>query len=131
MLAYEQGDAAMDWLIAAFGFVARARMLDAAGRLAHGELLAGESVIMLAAPTDDYESPKTVAERYEPAKRWRRKPWIFNGVLVYVDDIDAHLQRAKHHGAKILSEIEDGPPGRRYRAEDLEGQRWFFIQRAA
>lgn len=131
MLAYEQGDAAMDWLIAAFGFVERARMLDAAGRLAHGELLAGESVIMLAAPTEDYESPKTVVERYEPAKRWRRKPWIFNGVLVYVDDIDAHLQRASDHGATILSGIEDGPPGRRYRAEDLEGQRWFFIQKAA
>jgi PhnB protein len=121
----------MDWLIAAFGFVERARILDAAGRLAHGELLAGESVIMLAAPTLEYQSPKNVAERYEPARQWRTVPWIFNGVLVYVDDVDAHFKRAKAHGARILSEIEDGGPGRRYRAEDLEGQRWFFIQRAA
>ena len=131
MLAYEQGAAAMEWLIAAFGFVERARMLDAAGRLAHGELLAGESVIMLAAPTPEYQSPKTVAEHYEPARNWRDMPWIFNGVLVYVDNVDAHFRRAKAHGARILSEIEDGPPGRRYRAEDFEGQRWFFIQRTS
>jgi hypothetical protein len=29
----------------------------------------------------------------------------------------------------ILSEPEEGPPGRRYRAEDLEGHRWYFFQR--
>lgn len=33
--------------------------------------------------------------------------------------------------SSVVPIIEDGPPGRRYRAEDLEGQRWFFIQRAA
>ena len=27
----------------------------------------------------------------------------------------------------ILSELEDGPPARRYRAEDLEGHRWMFM----
>src|SRR6185436_20854371 len=32
-------------------------------------------------------------------------------------------------GATILSEIEEGPPGRRYRAEDLEGHRWFFFEK--
>jgi PhnB protein len=34
------------------------------------------------------------------------------------------LIRATAAGAMILSEIEEGPPGRRYRAEDLEGHRW-------
>ena len=29
----------------------------------------------------------------------------------------------------ILSDIEEGPPGRRYRAEDFEGHRWFFFER--
>jgi uncharacterized glyoxalase superfamily protein PhnB len=50
-------------------------------------------------------------------------------VLVYVDDIDDHYKRAKDAGANILSEPEEGPPGRRYRAEDLEGHRWMFMQR--
>jgi len=56
-------------------------------------------------------------------------PWIIDGVLVYVDDLDSHFARAKAAGAAILSEIEDDPPGRRYRAEDLEGHRWFFFER--
>jgi uncharacterized glyoxalase superfamily protein PhnB len=56
-------------------------------------------------------------------------PWVIDGVLVYVDDIDAHFARAAAAGAIILSEIEEGPPGRRYRAEDPEGHRWFFLER--
>jgi uncharacterized glyoxalase superfamily protein PhnB len=46
---------------------------------------------------------------------------------VYVADVDAHFERAKREGATILSELEDGFPGRRYRAEDLEGHRWMFM----
>jgi uncharacterized glyoxalase superfamily protein PhnB len=57
-------------------------------------------------------------------------PWIVDGVLVYVDDVDAHYDRAKKAGATILSPLEDGGHGRRYRAEDLEGHRWMFMERS-
>ena len=40
-----------------------------------------------------------------------------------------NFARAKAAGATILSDIEQGPPGQRYRAEDIEGNRWFFFQR--
>jgi uncharacterized glyoxalase superfamily protein PhnB len=50
-------------------------------------------------------------------------PNIIDGVLVYVDDLDAHFDRVKAAGAKIISNIEEGSPGRRYRVEDLEGHR--------
>jgi len=56
-------------------------------------------------------------------------PYIIDGALVYVADVDAHFARAKREGAAILSELESGPPARRYRAEDLEGHRWMFMQR--
>jgi uncharacterized glyoxalase superfamily protein PhnB len=56
-------------------------------------------------------------------------PWIIDGVLVFVDQLERHCAQAKAAGATILSEIEEGPPGRRYRAEDLEGHRWFFFER--
>jgi uncharacterized glyoxalase superfamily protein PhnB len=56
-------------------------------------------------------------------------PYIIDGVLVYVDDIDAHFERAKAAGAAILSPVEQGQEGKRYRAEDLEGHRWMFMQR--
>jgi uncharacterized glyoxalase superfamily protein PhnB len=39
-----------------------------------------------------------------------------------------HFKRATAAGATILSGIEEDPPGRRYRAEDLEGHRWFFFE---
>jgi len=54
---------------------------------------------------------------------------MIDGVLVYVDDLQAHFTQAKHAGATILSEIENDESGRRYRAEDPEGHRWFFPQR--
>jgi uncharacterized glyoxalase superfamily protein PhnB len=129
MISYEDGVAALEWLIKAFGFRERTRMCDDTGRLMHGELEAGDGLIMLASPTPDYEAPKRHRERCERARRWSAVLWVIDGVLVLVDDIEAHFERAKASGAAILSEIEDGPPGRRYRAEDLEGHRWFFIER--
>jgi uncharacterized glyoxalase superfamily protein PhnB len=128
MLAYEDGVAALEWLARAFGFRERARMLDDEGRLTHGELEAGSGVIMLATPTPDYECPKRHRETCERARRWHAAPWVIDGVLVYVEDVDAHYERARREGAVILSEPEDGFPGRRYRAEDLEGHRWMFLQ---
>jgi PhnB protein len=130
MLAYEDGFAALDRLAMAFGFRERKRMAGPDGRLAHGEMEAGGGLIMLASPTPDYECPRRHRERGEAAKRWSAVPWVIDGVLVYVEDVDAHYQRAKAAGATILSEPESGFPGRRYRAEDLEGHRWFFLQRS-
>jgi PhnB protein len=129
MLAYEDGVAAMDWLCKAFGFAEKARMLDEHGKLAHGELTFGTGIIMLASPTKDYQSPRHHRQVCDVAARWYQSPYIFNGVLVFVPDIEAHYQQAKAHGTTILSEIERGGPGPRYRVEDLEGHRWMFIER--
>ena len=129
MISYEDGAAAMDWLATAFGFHERTRMIGRDGRLSHGEMEAGGGLVMLATPGPDYRSPKRHRETCEQARKWSAVPWIVDGVLVYVDDLDAHFARAKAAGANILSEIEEGPPGRRYRAEDLEGHRWFFFER--
>jgi PhnB protein len=91
---------------------------------------AGDGLIMLATPTPDYRSPRHHRESCEDARKWSTVPWIVDGVLVYVDDVDAHYERAKRAGATMLSELDDGPDGRRYRAEDLEGHRWMFVQPA-
>lgn len=129
MLSYEDGPAAMDWLAGAFGFRERTRMVSPEGTLAHGEMEAGGGVIMLATPGPDYQSPKRHRENCEQARQWSAVPWVVDGVLVVVDDVAAHFARAKAAGAVILSDVEEGPPGRRYRAEDLEGHRWFFLER--
>jgi uncharacterized glyoxalase superfamily protein PhnB len=129
MIAYEDGIAALEWLARAFGFREIERRTTPDGRLSHGEMAAGDGVIMLASPTPDYESPKTHRTTCDRAARWLSVPWIVDGVLVYVDDLDAHAARAEAAGAVMLSGIEDGGPGRRYRVEDLEGHRWFFFER--
>ena len=130
MLTYENGPAVMDWLAAAFGFQETARWLDDAGRLTHGEMVTGSGRIMLAAATPGYESPKHHREHCDAARAWSDTPWVIDGVLVYVANVDQHYARAKQVGATILSELEDSGPGRRYRAEDIEGHRWMFLQRA-
>jgi uncharacterized glyoxalase superfamily protein PhnB len=129
MLSYEDGPAALDWLAEAFGFQEVARMLNPDGTLSHGEMLVGAGRIMLATPTQAYESPRRHAEHCEQTRAWMQVPWVINGVLVYVDDIDAHYARAARAGATMLTGIERGGPGSRYRAADLEGQRWMFMQR--
>ena len=128
-LAYEDGVAALDWLREAFGFRELARMTGPDGRLAHGEMQAGDGLIMLASPSPEYQGPRRHRETCEQARRWSVDPWIIDGVLVVVEDLDDHLRRAQAAGATILTGIEEGPPGRRYRVEDLEGHRWFFFER--
>jgi uncharacterized glyoxalase superfamily protein PhnB len=130
MIAYEDGNAAMDWLIEAFGFVEADRRISPDGVLAHGELEVGEGIIMLATPTPDYQGPKHHRENCEVARKWSRVPYIIDGVLVQVDDVEAHCDRARAAGAVILSEPETTDDGRRYRAEDLEGHRWMFEEKA-
>jgi uncharacterized glyoxalase superfamily protein PhnB len=129
MIAYEDGPGAMDWVARAFGFQERTRMLDPSGRLTHGEMETGGGLIMLATPSPDYESPRHHRESCERADQWSSVPWVIDGALVYVDDVEAHHRRAVEAGARMLSELEDGGPGRRYRAEDIEGHRWMFMQR--
>jgi len=130
MISYEDGMAALDWLHRAFGFRETARLAAPDGRLSHGEMAAGDGLIMLASPTPDYRGPKRHRDVCEQARRWSAVPWIIDGVLVYVDNLEEHFARAKAAGAMILSDIESGPPGKRYRAEDLEGHRWFFFEKS-
>jgi uncharacterized glyoxalase superfamily protein PhnB len=47
-------------------------------------------------------------------------------MFVYVDDVDAHCERARKHGATITSEPGNQHGTRSYRAMDPEGHRWIF-----
>jgi PhnB protein len=129
MIAYRDGPGAMDWLSDAFGFREQARWLSDDGVLEHGEMVAGGGLIMLATPTPDYEGPRQHRAHCDAAAAWSRAPWVIDGVLVIVDDIESHFDRAQGAGATLLSTIEDGPEDSRlYRAEDVEGHRWMFME---
>src|SRR5688572_33359636 len=111
MLAYEDGIAAMDWLCDVFGFSIKSKMLDENGKLTHGELVLGNGIVMLSSPTNEYQSPKHHRQVCDLAAKWYQVPYIINGILILVDDVEMHYQRAKERGATILSAIETGGPG--------------------
>ena len=130
MLAYENPAAALDWLAQAFGFVERTRITMPDGSIGHAEMAVGDNgLIMLATPSPHYRSPATHRRECELAAKWLEVPYVVDGVLVNVDDVEAHRRRAEEAGAAMLSGIEDAPHGRLYRAEDLEGHRWMFMER--
>ena len=129
MLAYEDTAAAIDWLTRAFGFEEHGRryvMED--GTIGHAELSIDVELVMLATPNREYQSPKTHRESCPAARSWLDNPWVIDGLLVLVDDLDSHHARALEAGAVVIRPPEEGPDGRLYTAEDLEGHRWMFGQ---
>jgi uncharacterized glyoxalase superfamily protein PhnB len=130
MLSFEDVGAAAEWLARAFGFRERLRYTEGDGRVTHAELELGDGVVMLGNPGPDYQSPARHRQVCAHARRWSAVPFVIDGVHVFVDDVDAHFERARAAGATILSELEDTPFGdRHYRVEDIEGHRWMFGQR--
>jgi uncharacterized glyoxalase superfamily protein PhnB len=128
-IGYEDCAAAADWLTRAFGF-AELERFDDGGTVSHVTLRAGDGLIFLGHPGLSYVNPLHLRERCDAAARMYNVPWVVDGAWVAVDDVDAHFERARAAGARMLSGLEDSPHGRRYRAEDLEGHRWMFEQRA-
>jgi len=130
MIAYRDCYTAIDWLATAFGFQEVMR-IESDGRISHCELETGYGHVMLASPTPDYEGPALHRRHCAATDSWLSVPWVVDGVLVYVDDVDAHFSRASAAGADVLSTPEPGPPARRYRVQDIEGHRWMFMERPA
>ncbi len=132
MLTYEDAGAAADWLCRAFGFrESGERFSDEQGRVTHAELSFGEDgLVLLGFASPEYRGPARHAAECEQAARWLDNPYVVDGVLVNVPDLDAHLARAQEAGATILRWPEEQPFGRLYTAADLEGHRWMFVQPA-
>jgi uncharacterized glyoxalase superfamily protein PhnB len=51
-------------------------------------------------------------------------------IQIHIDDIDTHFDRAKAAGATIVRPLEESHGDRVYVADDLEGQRWHFVEGA-
>ena len=119
MLVYEDAPRAIEFLCEAFGFEERYRLPMPDSRVGHAELAYGGNVVMLASeyPEMGLQSPKKL-------------PALHAQVQVYVDDVDAHYERAKTAGAVVAAAPEDQFYGdRNYRTVDPEGTRWIFSTR--
>jgi uncharacterized glyoxalase superfamily protein PhnB len=128
---YDDAAAAIDWLCRVFGFEVRLKVEGEAGRIVHSELTYGDGLIMVG-------DTRCMADRPSPVPS--KSPRSLGGantqsLCVYVDDADAHCAHARAAGAKIVDEPETHDYGedywadRGYRAEDLEGHQWWFVQR--
>jgi uncharacterized glyoxalase superfamily protein PhnB len=122
-LVYSDVSEACDWLSRVFGFTERWRAGNHRAQLAFGD---GALVVMetRVVPTD--EPNATVHVTPESADR------MSHGVLVRVDDTDAHHAHAREQGARVLQAPKDFPYGeRQYAALDIDGHRWTFSQSIA
>jgi uncharacterized glyoxalase superfamily protein PhnB len=107
-LAYADVGKACDWLCAAFGFTLRWRV---GGHRA--QLNVGDGAIVV------HEGGPAAAA-------------ATHSLMVRVDDVQRHHDRAAQHGARILRPPTDFPYGeRQYTAVDLDGHVWTFSQSIA
>jgi uncharacterized glyoxalase superfamily protein PhnB len=128
---YDDAANAIDWLCRVFGFQIRLKVEGEGGRIEHSELELGEGLVMVSQSGGK-------STRREPLPG--RSPRSVGGantqsLCVCVDDADAHAAKARAEGATIVDEPttvdygEDYWSDRTYRAVDLEGHHWFFMQR--
>ena len=113
---------AAEWLCRAFGFRERLRIGTHRVQLTFGE----GSVVVTERPADPRGSaPEGDARPGAAAGSGHR-------VLVAVGDVDAHFDRARECGARIIAPPADHSYGeRQYVAEDPDGHRWTFSQTIA
>jgi uncharacterized glyoxalase superfamily protein PhnB len=107
-LAYPDIGNAIDWLCSAFGFTLRLRMGNHRAQLNAGD---GGAVVLI-------EQSGGVSFR--------------SAVMVRIEDVNTHYDRARRSGVKIVREPTDYPYGeRQYNVEDFAGHHWCFSQSIA
>ena len=116
ILRYNDARGAMRSLCATFGFVELFSVPESGQIVRHAQLKLGTNVIMLGSvrPNEGMVSPHVFGTATQ-------------ALYVYVDDLDAHFERARSVGAEITSPPKDTDFGaREYHARDLEGHLWTF-----
>ena len=117
LLTYHDIPAAHDFLVRAFGFTPGGIHRTPDGQAVHGEVRAGDATIWLHRATADHHLDSPRATDIARA-----------GLVLQVDDVDAHYAIARAAGARIDSDPTDQPYGQReYAARDPEGHRWWFM----
>jgi MerR family transcriptional regulator, thiopeptide resistance regulator len=116
VLVYEDIRAAHDFLVGALGFTSAGLHEEPPGQVVHGEVRAGGRRIWLHRVSDEHglDTPQSIGR-------------AAGGIVVHVDDVDAHCERAPAAGADITSEPRDQDYGQReYAVRDPEGHSWWI-----
>src|SRR5262249_28696572 len=106
------------WLASAFGFVEHYRYGAGGGSVEGAQIHLGGAWIMLNRSRPGRASPAQVGA-------------LTQSLTVFVEDVDAHFERAKAAGVKIVEALHETAYGeRQYGAEDPEGHHWLFSRHA-
>jgi uncharacterized glyoxalase superfamily protein PhnB len=111
VLVYPDVREAVAWLEAAFGFEERVQI----GEDHRAQLRFGDGAVIVGDVHGERRPPRPGEETHS--------------VVVRVDDANAHFERARAHGAKVVYEPTDWEYGERQcEVEDPAGHHWIFSQ---
>lgn len=114
-VAYQDLSGAIAWLVKTFGFREHYRYGEP---ISGAQVHVGNAWIMLKQAKAGCASPAKLG-------------YGTQSLTVFVEDVEAHHERAKAAGAKILEEPHETVYGEfQYAAEDLDGHHWLFSRHA-
>ena len=117
-LTYQNVGSALVWLTKAFGFAEHYRYGGDGEQFDGAQMHLGDAWIMINNARPGRVSPAMAGHETQR-------------LTVFVEDVDAHFERAKSAGAKIVEDLHETIYGeRQYGAEDLEGHHWIFSRHA-
>jgi uncharacterized glyoxalase superfamily protein PhnB len=112
VLVYPDVRAAVAWLTTAFGFVERVRI----GEDHRSQMQIGDDGAVIVADVRGEQQPPQAGA-------------VTHIIKVRVADVDAQLERARAHGARVLHEPTEYEYGEREcTLDDFAGHRWQFTQ---
>lgn len=116
LLGYSNIDAARRFFVDALGFEETWSATDDQGRLTRSHVQFGDTVLLLDKPgAHGVLSPAEAGG-------------LTHLIVIQVDDLDAHHQRAVAGGATVRAEPADRPWGRDYELADPEGYVFSFFE---
>jgi uncharacterized glyoxalase superfamily protein PhnB len=117
-VVYDDVAEALAWLTKTFGFAEHYRYGEPGGPAAGAQMYLGDAWIQLTSARPG---------RVTPAKAG----YATQSLTVFVEDVDAHYERTKAGGAKIVEELHETEYGeRQYGVEDFAGHHWLFSRHA-
>ena len=118
-LYYEDAGPAIEFMEKAFGFkIESAFRSPDDERVLHAQVRTGSGVIFVGPGMEPFGT-----------RALPNPDFVSAMIYVYVDDVEAHYERAKAAGAQIQAEPHVHFGGnRQYTASDPGGQRWTFAQ---
>ena len=114
-IVYQNVPDALTWLTRTFGFTEHYRYGEP---VSGAQMYLGDVWIMVESARADRASPTQLG-------------YGTQSLTVFVDDVDAHFERSKLEGAKIVEDLHETIYGeRQYGVVDLNGHHWLFSRHA-